>query len=147
MNFRFFSTLLFTCATFFVPACAPKPMVDENAVFTSVKDNVNAMQNKDLEGVMATVHPDSPSFGSTREVLQDLFKKYDLRITLSDLKIVSATPEEVKVSFVQKTERLKGPVDLQSSVCDGVHTLRKDHGKWKIYNTLSGKAVALPANS
>ena len=147
MNFRFFSTLLFTCATFFVPACAPKPMVDENAVLSTVKDNVNAMQNKDLEGVMATVHPDSPSFGSTREVLQDLFKKYDLRITLSDLKIVSATPEEVKVSFVQKTERLKGPVDLQSSVCDGVHTLRKDHGKWKIYNTLSGKAVALPANS
>ena len=147
MNFRFLSTMLFTCVAFFFPGCTPKPVVDEGAVFSAIKDNLNAMQNKDVEGVMATVHPESPLFGSTRQALLNLFQKYDLRITLTDLKIVSATPEEVKVSFVQKTERLKGPEDLQSSLCDGVHTLRKDHGKWKIYNTIPGKSVALPANS
>jgi ketosteroid isomerase-like protein len=147
MNFRFLSTMLFTCAAFFFPSCAPKPVVDENAVFSSIKDNLKAMQNKDLEGVMATIHPDSPSFGSTREVLLDLFKKYDLRFTITDLKIISATPEEVKVSFVQETERLKGPEDLQSSRCKGVHTLRKDHGKWKIYNTNSGRAEPLHPTS
>jgi hypothetical protein len=145
MNFRFLSTMFFTCAALLFPACTPKPVVDENAVFSSIKDNLNAMQNKDLEGVMATIHPDSPSFGSTREVLLDLFKKYDLRFTITDMKIVSAMPDEVKVSFVQKTERLKGPVDLQSSICEGVHTLKKDQGRWKIYNTNSGRAVALPA--
>jgi len=147
MNFRFLSTIIFTCTAFLFPACTPKPVVDENAVFSTIKDNLNAMQNKDMDGVMATVHPESPSYGSTREVLLDLFKKYDLRFTLTDLKVVSATPSEVQVSFVQKTERLKGPADLQSSICDGVHTLRKDHGKWKIYNTIPGKSVALPANS
>ncbi len=147
MNFRFLSTMIFTCVAFFFPSCTPKPIVDENAVFSSIKDNLNAMQNNDTEGVMATIHLESPSYGSTREVLQDLFKKYDLRFTLTDLKVVSATPNEVQVSFVQKTERLKGPEDLQSSICDGVHTLRKDGGKWKIYNTNSGKAVALPANA
>jgi hypothetical protein len=147
MNFRFLSTLLFTCAAFFFPSCAPKPIVDENAVLSAVKDNLKAMEKKDMDGVMATIHPDSPSYGSTKDVLLDLFKKYDLRFTLTGLEIVSATPEEVKVRFMQQTERLSGPEDLQSSRCEVVHTLRKDHGKWKIYNTYSGRAVPLDAKS
>ena len=35
-----------------------------------------------------------------------MFKVLDLKYTLSDLKVVSASPEEAQVSFVQKTEKL-----------------------------------------
>lgn len=118
-------------------------MVDEKAVFATIRENLIAMQNKDLNGVMATIHPESPGFATTRSALEDLFKQSELRFTLSDLKIVSATPEEVKVSFVQKTEKISGPPEIQGSITDGVHTLRKDHGKWKLYGTAPGTATPL----
>ena len=108
MNFRILPALLLAWAAFALSACSPKPIIDENAVFSTVRENVNAMQNKDINGVMATIHPDCPAYANTKEDLGELFKKYDLRFTLTDLKMVSATPEEVKVSFEQKTEKISG---------------------------------------
>ena len=124
-------------------ACTPKPKVDQAAVFKVLEENMQAMQREDIDAVMATVHPASPDFASTREVIEQIFSKYDLKYELRDLKVVDATPDEVKVSFVQKTERTGGATDLPDNLVEGVHTLKKDGDLWKMIRTVTLRVTTL----
>jgi len=127
---------------------------DQAVLFQAVEDNVHALEKKDVDAVMATIHPQAPSFESTRDIISEMFKAVDLKYTLSDLKVVSATPDEARVSFVQKTEKVGGEAGFQNNIVQGVHTLRPDNGKWKIYRTfqtsvtgLDGKPLAAPTEA
>ncbi|MDR3403512.1 MAG: hypothetical protein P4L99_13525 [Chthoniobacter sp.] len=127
---------------------------DQAVLFQAVEDNVHALEKKDVDAVMATIHPQAPSFESTREIISEMFKAVDLKYTLSDLKVVSATPDEARVSFLQKTEKTGGEAGFQNNIVQGVHTLRPDNGKWKIYRTfqtsvtgLDGKPLTAPTEA
>jgi len=128
---------------------APPP--DQAVLFQTIQDNVHALEKKDVDAVMATIHPQAPSFDSTREIISEMFKAVDLKYTLSDLKVVTAGPDEARVSFMQKTEKTGGEAGFQNNVVQGIHTLRPDNGKWKIYRTfqtsvtgLDGKPLTAP---
>src|SRR5688572_25482096 len=84
-------TALLVCL---LAACAPKTKVDQAAVFSTLEENLQAMQREDLDGVMATIHPAAPDVGEIRGGIEELFAKYDLKLDLRDLKIVNATPDE-----------------------------------------------------
>ncbi len=120
-----------------------KPIADKNVLFGVIHENVHALEKKDVETVMATIHPESPAFGGTKEAVEEMFKSVDLKYTLSDLLIESATPEEVRVSFKQKTEKLGERGEFVSNIVEGIHTLRPDKGTWKIYKTLQTKVTDL----
>ena len=120
-----------------------KPIANKDVIFGAIHENVHALEKKDVETVMATIHPDSPAFAGTREAVEEMFKSVDLKYTLSDLLIESATPEEVKVSFKQKTEKLGERGQFLSNIVEGIHTLRPDKGTWKIYKTLQTKVTDL----
>jgi len=118
-------------------ACVPKPKVDEAAVFGVLQENLKAMEREDIEGVMATVHPETPEFEATRSVIEQIFAKYDLKYELREMKAVSATDREVKVSYVQKTQRTGGADDLPDNIAEGIHTLKKDGDQWKLLRTVT----------
>ena len=138
-------TLLFVSALALVFAGCEKsaPVPDSAVLFQVVQDNVHSMEKKDLDAVMATIHPQSPSYASMREVLGEMFKVLDLKFTLSDMKVVNASPDEAQVSFVQKTEKAGGTGDFRGNIVEGIHTLRPSNGKWKIYWTLQSKVTDL----
>lgn len=144
-----FSVLLLA---FVVSGCEkPQPPPDKAVFFRTIEDNVHALEKKDLDAVMATIHPKAPSFASTREIVGEMFKALDLKCTLSDLQLVTASPEEARVSFTQKTEKTGGTGEFQNNIVKGVHILRPDEGKWKIFNTiqtsvtgLDGKPLGVP---
>lgn len=139
MNLRHLFALVLVCG---LGACAPKPQLDEAAVFKTVEDNVRAMEHKDIDGVMATVHPKSSGASSeARAEIEGIFARYDLKYTLSDMKIVSETPEEVRVRFVQKTEKSGGDADFTDFIVEGVHSLRKDGDKWKLFDIVITKTT------
>lgn len=140
MHLRTFSAALLACA---LVACGPKVKVDQAAAFGTLEENVKAMQREDLNAVMATIHPESADFEATRRVIEEIFAKYDLQYELRELKVVSATPNEMKVSFVQKTERIDGATDLPDNLVEGVHTLKKDGDKWKMIRTVTIRVTAL----
>lgn len=117
--------------------CGSENKADHAAAFDLLQKNVDAMQREDVAGVMATVHPESPDFEATRGVIEELFSKFDLKYELSDLKVVSATPAEIKVSFVQKTMKVSGPPELPNHIVEGVHTLRKEGAQWKLFRTVT----------
>jgi threonine dehydratase len=67
----------------------------------------------------------------------------DVKYTLSDLRIISASPEEVKVSFVQRSEKVGGKGQFIDNIVEGIHTMRPNQGTWKIYKTLQTKVTDL----
>ena len=128
-------------------ACDKKTPPDREQLFLAVHENLHALEKKDVETVMATIHPESPVFGSTREAIETMFKSVDLKFTITDLRLVSATPDEAKVSFVQKTQKVGGDAPFQDNIVEGIHILRPDKGTWKIYRTLQTKVTDLDGKS
>lgn len=116
---------------------------DEKVLFQAIEDNTKAFNNKDVDGVIATVHPKTPNLDGLKDFISQAFKEVTLKATVSDLKVVTSSPEEARVSFKQKTEKVtdSGPVALNE--VEGVHTLRPDNGKWKIFGTVNTKVTRL----
>ena len=142
MKFPAFHSALVLGLTLALSACH-KPIADKAVIFGAIHENVHALEKKDVETVMATIHPQCPVYADTKAVVEEMFRSVDLKYTLSDLRVVSATPEEVKVSFTQKTEKLSGEAQFENNIVEGIHTLRPDKGTWKIYKTLQTKITDL----
>ncbi len=120
-----------------------KPMADKEAIFGVVHEHVHAFEKKDVETVMATIHPESPAYEGTKAMVGLMFKSVDLKYELSDLRLESATPEEMKVSFKQKTTKTGGSGQFTDNIVEGIHTLRRDQETWKIFKTLQLKITDL----
>ena len=103
-----------------------------------VYQNVKALQNEDLEAVIATIHPASPMYAATKAMAKVLFDQYDFDYELKDVKIISKGDEEAKVECVQITRKSKGPTFRDNQVLL-VHTLKKYKGKWKLFSTEAKK--------
>jgi hypothetical protein len=119
------------------------PLPNEEVVFEGIRDNLRAMEKEDVDGVMATIHPQSEYYESTRAVVREMFEQVDVKYQLSDLKLVASTPEEAKVTFTQSMEKTGGPGEFRDNIVQGLHTLRLDQGKWKIYRTQNFKITGL----
>jgi ketosteroid isomerase-like protein len=145
MKSLFAPLLSILALSFLLGGCekAPTPP-DSKVLIQTIEDNVHAMEKKDLDAVMATIHSKGPYFQSTRDTVAEVFKVLDLKYTLSDLQVVSASPEEAHVSFVQKTEKIGGEGEFQGNIQQGIHILRPDDdGKWKIFRTQLVKITGL----
>jgi hypothetical protein len=141
---RTIGTLSLAALALIVGGCEKKePGPDEKVLFQVIQENAEALNKKDIDGVMASIHPKAPSFATTRDFVNDAFKQVTLKITMSDLKVKDANSEEAHVSFVQKTEKVDGDHTTPLNIVEGVDTLRPDNGKWKIFGTINTKVTRL----
>ena len=92
------------------------------------------MNEEDLEAVMTTVHPKSPSYEGTEAMAKQIFNLYDLNFKLENIKILEQNDNEAKVEFTQVTTKINGN-NFKNNKAAGIHTLRKDGDLWKIYST------------
>jgi len=46
-------------------------------------------------------------------------------------------------STEKRTEKIGGAAGFQNNIVQGVHTLRPDHGKWKLYRTFQASVTGL----
>lgn len=116
---------------------------DEKVLFQAIEDNAKAFNNKDVDGVMATIHPQMANFADLKDFISQTFKDVTLKATVSDLKVVTSSPEEARVSFKQKTEKVTDAGAVPLNIIEGVHTLRPDNGKWKIFGTVNTNVTRL----
>lgn len=142
MKFPALPSALALGLTLIFSACN-KPTASKEVIFGAIHENVHALEKKDIETVMATIHPDSPAFANTRAAVEEMFRSVDLKYTLSELRIESANPEEVKVSFKQQTEKTSERGRFENNIVEGIHTLRPDKKTWKIFRTLETKITNL----
>jgi len=108
-----------------------------------IEDNARAFNNKDVDGVMATIHPKMEHFADLKDFIAKTFNEVTLKVAVSDLKVVTSSPEEARVSFKQTTDKVTDAGTVPLNVVEGVHTLRPDNGKWKIFGTVNTNVIRL----
>ena len=122
------------CFALATASCQRGSKVDANAALDVVRRNSQFMQEKKVEEMMATIHPESAAFAGTRTAMESL-KDFDLECELVSLDVVSARADEVRVRFDQKTKKTKGAEKLPTTRVVGIHVLKKDGDVWKIFET------------
>jgi hypothetical protein len=61
-----------------------------------------------------------------------MYRTFDLDTRLRNVQLVQATDREARVSFVLVTRKVRGPAFRDNQI-EGVMTLRKDDGEWKLF--------------
>ena len=133
MTFRLTHALL--CAALAIAACERVPKAEREAAVETVRRNVRLLQEKKIDEMMETIHPQSPAFAGTRQEVSDLVKEYDLQCELNAVEVIGGRSGEVRVRFEQITGRKKGGIAEPGTRLTGVHVLRKDGAAWKIFDT------------
>jgi hypothetical protein len=127
----FILVLITIIAGIFISGCGPKT---DGEITSVIYKNLNAMENKDIQSYMATIHEQSPIYAQTEQALPIYFNTFDLKCELKDVKVIEKSDQEAKVKFVQITKKVSGPA-FRNNKLTGIHILKKSEGKWKIYNT------------
>lgn len=133
MILRTIPTLL--CIAIVAAGCHRVPKAEAEAAMQTVRRNVRFLQEKKVEEMMTTIHPQSPVFAQTRAAVTALVEEFDLQCALNALEVLGEKKGDVRVRFEQITERKKGGAAEPKTRLTGVHVLRKDGGVWKIFDT------------
>jgi hypothetical protein len=113
----------------------PEEEIIKNEILMVLQKNLDATQNEDVEGVLKTIHEDSPQLSSTKGGMEYVFKNYNMKYELEDVKFISITNEEVKAIYQQTTKAMSG-TGFTNTRSIGIHTLMKSKdGNWKIFGT------------
>jgi hypothetical protein len=137
------SLLLFLVLSVLITNCSSK-----KGYYTPeslIKANAEFMNKEDLEGVMSTIHPESPSYALTESMAKLIFDRYDLKYEVENIKILEENDNEAKVQFTQVTTKIKGP-EFKNNRASGIHLLKMDGESWKIYSTEMTKIDPLNNN-
>ncbi len=119
----------------FLASCGKITQSDHQAAVDCVQANLAAMQKGDMAAVVETLHPKSPGFLNTPEVMKSIMARYKLSYELEGCEVERATDAGIHVRFLQVTKRIEGPEDFPDSRMEGVHILKRHGGKWKIWFT------------
>ena len=103
-------------------------------IIAVVKENLAATQAKDKDRVLKTLHKDCPQRQSTIRGMDYIFKNYDMMYNLEKAEVIEINGDEAKVYYEQTTRAAKGQ-EFQPMLSKGIHILKKENGKWKIFKT------------
>jgi hypothetical protein len=109
------------------------PKVAEE-IISVIKENLAATQAEDKERVLKTVHKDSPQLRSTKQGMDYVFDHFDLEYNLEKAEVIAVNQDEARVYYVQTTRARSGQ-GFQPMRAAGIHILKKENGKWKIFKT------------
>lgn len=99
-----------------------------------LEKNLETMLDGDIEGYMATIHDESPSYETTEQLMKQLTSQYKLDIKVDEMEVMEKSATEAKVSFVQTTIKLEGP-EFMNNKTTGYHILKPYKGEWKVYES------------
>lgn len=125
---------LFLIAILLYNGCGNDKSQDEQAIKDVIHKYIEAGNNEDVAEYMSTMDKDNRIYDRLEDMMNKIFSTYDLHYQVKDIKITELKEDEAKVQFVQITKKIKGPT-FRDSRMEGVHTLHKTNGEWKIYDT------------
>ena len=103
-------------------------------IIAVIKENLAATQAEDKERVLKTIHKDCPQMRSTKQGMDYVFANYDMVYNLEQAEVVEVFGDEAKVYYMQTTQAKSGK-GFPPSRSTGIHILKKENGKWKIFKT------------
>lgn len=114
--------------------CGTDKTEEEQAVKAVIYKNIEAGNNEDVDAYISTMDKDNKNYDRAEDMMNKIFSTYDLHYQVKDLKVIELKDDVAKVQFVQITKKVKGPTFRDSRI-EGIHTLHKTNGEWKIYDT------------
>ena len=84
---------------------------------------------------MGTIHPESPTFESTRDMMRYIFARLRLKYTLEKTEIVDVRGDEARIKVTQATQKISGNAAFRDNRVTIIHTLKRDGQKWKMFSS------------
>ena len=106
----------------------------EKEVLAVINENLEATKAEDKDRVLATIHEQSPQYSSTVQGLEFVFMNYDLEFYMEKAEVIEISENDAKVYYILTTRSVKGRGFLNKRD-EGIHHLKKQNGKWRIYRT------------
>ena len=103
-------------------------------IIAVIRENITATQAKDKERVLKTIHKDCPQLSSTIQGMDYVFANYDMVFDLEKIEVIEFSGEDAKVYYVQTTRAIRGQ-GYPPTRATGIHIMKKENGKWKIFKT------------
>ena len=125
---------LFLFAALLSAGCGSDKSKDEQEIKDVINKNIEAENNEDIDAYMQTIDKGNKNFDELEEIKSNLYSNFDLNYQVKDLKITVLNDNEAEVHFVQTTKKIKGP-NFRDYRLEGIHTMHKTDGQWKIYDT------------
>jgi hypothetical protein len=142
MHIRSFLPLALALTAALFTGCEKITETDKTAAVETVRANLEAMKSRNVDALSETVHPASPNFEATKAFAQQS-DRYTLLYDLKSAEFDSVKGGEIRVRFVQETRKVLGPDDLKDNRVTGLHILRRDGAKWKLWGTMVEKTEEL----
>lgn len=99
-----------------------------------IKENIAATQAEDKERVLKTLHKDCPQLNSTIQGMDYVFANFDMVFDIEKVEVIEMSGEDAKVYYVQTTRAVHG-TGFAPTRATGIHQMKKENGKWKIFKT------------
>jgi hypothetical protein len=103
-------------------------------IIVVIRENIAATQAKDKERVLKTIHKDCPQLRSTIQGMDFVFANYDMVFELEKIEVIELSGEDAKVYYMQTTRAIRGQ-GYPPTRAVGIHLMKKENGKWKIFKT------------
>ena len=124
----------FLISLLLVAGCSSNNSRNEQEIKDVILKNTEAGNNEDVIAYMNTIDKSNKNYDTMKDMMNKIYDTYDLSYKVSDLKVTELKGDEAKVQFVQITKKIKGPTFRDNRI-EGVHTLHKVNGEWKIFDT------------
>jgi hypothetical protein len=111
---------------------------EEEALKQAVKDNFQAMNDKDLTKYMNSLSKESDPnvVTQTENTMKYSFENFDLHASLKRFKVVSIDGDTAVIEVEQDTINKKDDIRFKNNRLVAEHTLKKESGQWKFKSTV-----------
>jgi len=99
-----------------------------------IRENIAATEAKDKDRVLKTIHKDCPQLRSTIQGMDYVFANFDMVFDLEEIEVIELSGEDAKVYYMQTTRAIRGQ-GYPPTRSTGIHLMKKEDGKWKIFKT------------
>jgi hypothetical protein len=99
-----------------------------------IRENIAATEAKDKDRVLKTIHKDCPQLRSTIQGMDYVFANFDMKFDLEQIEVLEVSSEDAKVYYMQTTRAISGQ-GFPPTRASGIHLMKKEDGKWKIFKT------------
>ena len=98
-----------------------------------VTENMVTTQAENMQGMMATIHSQSPAYQVTMQQMQPIFQQYNLAYETLGFEYIGRDQEYAVARIRQRTHKISGP-DFKDNEIDMMQIYRQENGKWKIWS-------------
>jgi hypothetical protein len=122
------------CAmTVVLGGCKFEFMTPDKEIKAVFQQNIAGMNEESADLTMGTVHPKSQSYEQMQVLLEEIWKQYDLKTTMTGFQYIGSYGKDYAIAWTeQKSEKVEGP-EFRDNFVSAFTIFRMSEGSWKIW--------------